>query len=178
MSFSTFRLNFTRPSKVVHPSSNTWEPQLFSGFISTMVDYSRICSDRSILECVSKLLQNELLTAGFIPDSIDLYTRKAKLAIASAIEKDRTKFVDAFDSSTNTDYANAPDVHNNDIPEDCYPPGAIFNLNSNVYDHARRLVSLSAKMIPSSINQPPPKKSFTLKDLLASKSKYKTQSEN
>ena len=177
-SFSTYpRLNFTRPSKVVHPSSNTWVPQLFSGYISTMVDYSRICSERSILECVQKLLQNELLTAGFSQDSIDLYTRKAKLAIASAIEKDRTKFVDAFDLSSDIDYATAPDVHKIDIPEDCYPPGAIFNHNSNVYDHARRLVSLSAKMIPSSINQPPPKKSFTLKDLLASKSKYKSQSE-
>ena len=158
-SFSTYpRLNFTRPSKVVHPTSNTWKPQLFSGFIANMVDYSRICSESSTLSCVLTLLQDELLSAGHDKDSIEIFTKRAKSAIASAVIKDTDKYENTF--------------HTHEIN---YPPGAHYDRNSHVHLLATRLVAFASKMIPSSIQAPPHKKPSTLKSLLASKSKYKKQ---
>ena len=171
-SFSTYpRLNFKRPSKVIHPSSNSWLPQLFSGFLSTTVDFARICSESCMRKHVSLLLEGEMLSAGHGQDTVRDYARKAKILVDNALDRDRAKYGDGFELCP----ALPSEVHDQDDGMDLFPPGAVYDHESNVYCLARSLVEYSTKMIPVNFNAPPPKNPKNLKDILASKSKYKMQ---
>ena len=175
-SFSTYpRLNFKRPSKALHPSSNTWSPQLFSGFISTMVDFSRICSDSTTRLRIAELLEGEMVSAGHSKDLVRVYRNKAEKAIENAMIRDIDKYDDGYDSLSS--HVSVFPLNDLDDPETLklYPPGVRYDDSSYVFDSARQLVSYSAKMISKPFCAPPPKNAETLKTLLASKHKYKSQ---
>ena len=175
-SFSTYpRLNFKRPSKVIHPSSNTWLPQLFSGFISTTVDFARICSDPCIRKHVSLLLEGEMLLAGHSKEVVSNYVKKAQRAVTSALERDRAKYFDGFESYSALTCEIPLDDQDGIGGMELFPPGAVYDEDSNVFSLAGLLVSYSSKMIPVTFKGVPAKNSSNLKNMLASKAKYKFQ---
>ena len=176
-SFSTYpRLNFKKPSNSVHVSSNTWPPQLLTGFMANMVAYSRICTEPKLQKHISNMLQNELMTAGHSQATIRMYRCKAEEAIKLAATRDREKYEKVHENQLTLPQQNAPNDIEYEELDDPYPPGAIYDRSSNVFTLGRLLVANSTNMIPVNIKAPPPRSSPNLKAILASKSKYKFQS--
>ena len=177
-SFSTYpRLNFKRPSKVVHPSSNTWKPYLFSGYVANMVDCSRICTEPSIQRFIYKLLQKELEAAGHGRGNINIYRKKAYLAIESAQQRDRLKYEKVHEDPSNLLHENPTNDQDDEELDAHHPPGVIYDSNSNVFKLAKLLVTNSSNMIAAEIRSPSAKNSPHLKALLASTNRYKSQSQ-
>ena len=176
-SFSTYpRLNVKKPSNSVHVSSNTWPPQLLTGFMANMVAYSRICTEPKLQNHISNMLQNELMTAGHSQGTIRTYRRKAEEAIKLAATRDREKYEKVRENQLTLPQQTAPNDIEHEELDDPYPPGVIYDRSSNVFTLGRLLVANSTNMIPVNIKAPPPRSSPHLKAILASKSKYKFQS--
>ena len=140
-----------------------------------MVDFSRICSDSTTRLRIAELLEGEMVSAGHSKDLVRVYRNKAEKAIENAMIRDIDKYDDGYDSLSS--HVSVFPLNDLDDPETLklYPPGVRYDDSSYVFDSARQLVSYSAKMISKPFCAPPPKNAETLKTLLASKHKYKSQ---
>ena len=85
------RLNFARPSNMVHKSSNSWRPHLLANFMSSNISASRICNDHSLFRFIQFLLKQELSSAGFSESDILLAKKTAERIISRIMQNDNFK---------------------------------------------------------------------------------------
>ena len=160
-SFSTYpRLNFSRPSKAIHVSSNTWKKHIMSCFSSNAVSYSRLCSEAKMKSMTMQLLKGEMKLAGHSEDDI----KRWHFTVDSSIKEIEYRDVETMETGCKQ--------HGRDNSK-IYAPTATYNSHTNVHQLYEELTKNAMDVfgnVGRSMKNLP-----TLKKILVTKDNYRKQ---
>ena len=168
--FSTFpRLNFSRPSILVHATSNTWPTQLLRTHIGNMIRYDRLCSENTLNTLIWELLEEELSLSGNKNEMIS----KARLLGSMAILKAQSKEADAIERHC-YDYQE-DNIHEEEkLEEVIFPPALPYDAHTNVTVLLQKIVRNGRDAIPTKdFMGPGVRPNMVLGNILVQKRKYR-----
>ena len=171
-SFLTYpRLNFTRPSKMVHKSSNSWQPHLMANFMSSNISAFRICNDKFLFDGIQQLLEDELSSAGYTGDEINTAKRKVNELLVKIEKKDLCAFIDEKEEID----ANDSQLYEQQICKmpSPFPPTVIYDRQSRVQPAVANMISNCRQKLNMAFFNAPVKPQPTIKQIMITKNIYR-----